>query len=236
MRRDLCFYSPSLAVEPADDVDRARWLKKRVAECRFYPTRICIDGTDHYFKHRRVKAQDDTPHMEVASVESHESNLMPGQWLPAFWSLTPDFAARPPLGVPNQHMEAVADMDPADGPAGTVLLRVRRSGRVDSAPNADKRPQPDEFRFWIDPAREHLVMRYDMVGHSSYIVESVAQSPTGHWYPTRVRRSSAGKDRKDQIVEFYMDFEVNLPDSLFDVSEPLPVVKLSGTANRPTPP
>jgi hypothetical protein len=124
--------------------------------------------------------------------------------------------------------------DPSSGPEGTVLLRVRRNGRVDSAPDpdADKRPsQPDEFRFWIDPAREYLVMRMDMMGDgenasSSYIVESVAQSPQGHWYPTRVRRTSSRSDVDDQIMEFHVEFDVDIPDALFDVKQPLPVHEL----------
>jgi hypothetical protein len=126
-------------------------------------------------------------------------------------------------------MEAVADIHATGGPKGTVLLRVRRNGRIDAAPDpsADKRPpQPDEFRFWIDPAREHLVMRFDMMGESddvgsSYIVESVAQSPKRHWYPTRVRRTHARPDVQDQILEYHVEFDVNIPDALFEVKKPL---------------
>ncbi|MDP6058277.1 MAG: hypothetical protein QGH33_05265 [Pirellulaceae bacterium] len=230
-RRDLCYYRESSAVKPADDVDVSEWWRKRAGEFRYSPTRIYIGGTDHSFDHLSITDPDGKPRKEMVLVQSRESGLNAEQWVPAFWSLTPDYVARPPLGVPNQHMEAVVDANPTGSPEGTVMLRVRRNGRVDAAPDpdADKRPsQPDEFRFWIDPAREHLVMRMDMMGDgdnvgSSYIVESVAQSPKGHWYPTRVRRKSPRQDVKDQILEYHVEFDVNIPDALFEVKQPLPV-------------
>lgn len=234
MRRDLGYAQESKAVKPAEDVDVVQWWKKRAKEFKYAPTRICIDGTDHYFSHRSITDSDGKQSREISSVQANVSGLRADQWIPAFWSLTPDYVGRPPLGVPNQHMEAVADINATGGPKGTVLLRVRRNGRMDAAPDPTSHkppPQPDEFRFWIDPAREHLVMQFDMVGESndassSYIVESVAQSPKGHWYPTRVRRTHARPDVVDQVMEFHVEFDVDIPDALFDVKHPLAVEKV----------
>lgn len=226
IRRDLVYYWTSPPVEPANDVDVDKWWKKRVKAFRYYPTRICIDGTDYSFKHRSITAADGTPRKEIESVQSYVFGGDADQFVPAFWSLSPDCAARPPLGIPSQLYEAVVDTHPKDGPEGTVLLRVRRSGRVDAAPNQPM--PPDEYRYWIDPAREYLVMRIDMMGgeekaQSSLIVESVAQSPKGHWYPTRVRQTSSREDVTDSIMEYHVEFGVDIPDALFDIKQPMTV-------------
>jgi len=76
-------------------------------------------------------------------------------------------------------------------------------------------------RFWIDPARSFVAMEWEL-GDMPYIVEELAQSPRGHWYPTRVRRKNAVRsaDRAtvlgDQIFHFFLDFDAELPDSLFE--------------------
>lgn len=58
---------------------------------------------------------------------------------------------------------------------------------------------------------------------SSHIVESVAQSPKGHWYPTRVRRTSSRLDVEEDFTEFHVEFAGDIPDALFAVENPLPV-------------
>lgn len=125
-------------------------------------------------------------------------------------------------------MEAIVETDSGDGPEGTVLLRVVPTGRRVSSmnPDANKRPaMPGGWKFWIDPAREYLVMRWDMQS-SSHIVETVAQSPKGHWYPTLVRRKSSNPAIKDTFMDFYVEFDVEIPDALFDLKKPLPVDEL----------
>lgn len=177
------------------------------------------------FDVRTISQPDGSQRQEAVAGQPFGAGIDADQWIPSFYTLTPDYAGRPPLGVPSQSKVAIIETERGDGPEGTVLLRVATSGRSDSASppkENEKRAMPGGWRFWIDPTREHLVMRWDMLG-TSHIVESVAQSPKGHWYPTRVRRTSSQPDVEDDITEFYVDFDVDLPDALFDVEKPLPI-------------
>ena len=107
-------------------------------------------------------------------------------------------------------------------------LRVQYTGQgtASSNPNLSKiHAPPCGWRFWIDQAREYLVMRWDM-GGSSHIVESVAQSPKGHWYPTHMRWTSSDPSITDTFMDFYVEFDVEIPDALFDVKKPMPMEEL----------
>ncbi|MEX2091208.1 MAG: hypothetical protein WD971_00950, partial [Pirellulales bacterium] len=81
------------------------------------------------------------------------------------------------------------------------------------------------YRFWLDPAREFAVVRWDMlvVGdsgkeevQSSTVVEQLKQSPKGIWYATRFRVKAVPPVENDEVVDIYVDFDVDLMDSLFE--------------------
>ena len=54
--------------------------------------------------------------------------------------------------------------------------------------------------------------------------EETARSPQGVWYASKIRHSypdPVGNEKfDDQVAEFYVDFDVNLPDSLFEPPKP----------------
>ncbi len=92
---------------------------------------------------------------------------------------------------------------------------------------------PDEWRYWLDPERDYIVMRGDMILRdeqgteeivANHTVEEVAKSPRGSWYTTKIRRKNAGQrqDGKpfDQVYHLYVDFDLDLPDSLFAAPKP----------------
>jgi hypothetical protein len=149
--------------------------------------------------------------------------------------MMPEFACRSLMGMPGPDMDAVVDLDPADGPAGTILLHERRIG-------PKLRPWRDglgnlvyhttQWRYWLDPARDYIAVRLDMISEDesgnetthSTIIDETAKSPKGIWYATRLRRKGAIRfsngQIRDEISDLYLDFDFELPDSLFD----LPVV------------
>ena len=59
----------------------------------------------------------------------------------------------------------------------------------------------------------------------STIIDKMAKSPQGTWYATRIRNKGAirtpstGKT-SDQIIDIYVDFNADLPDSLFEPPAP----------------
>jgi len=126
---------------------------------------------------------------------------------------------------------------PQTTPEGLILLTVHKSGRVPRAPDpdADKHPpQPHGHHYWLDPARNYAVVRWDDLyrddsgkedDSKGRIMEEMAQSPGGNWYVTRFRRTSALRDTEtgetyDDVTYVYVDFDVDLPDSLFEPPKP----------------
>ena len=146
--------------------------------------------------------------------------------------MRPEFACRPPLGIGDEHQEPTLDLHPAEGPPGCVLFRVTHTtnaGRISEKGIGS----PDGIHYWLDHLRDYIVTRCDMIvrqgdGESTMIesdtVEETARSPQGVWYATRVRRSfpgQAGKTKSgDQIYHIYVDFDADLPDSLFQPPKP----------------
>ena len=151
----------------------------------------------------------------------------------------------PALGHTKRDIGTNTDPNPKEGPPGIILLRVRRVGQKPPRPRDSAGdllrdstgklfpPAPDAYRFWLDPARDYAVVRSDMITtddsvneetHST-IIDKMAKSPQGTWYATQIRRKGAIRtpsDGKtyDQIIDLYVDFNVNLPDSLFEPPAP----------------
>ena len=133
--------------------------------------------------------------------------------------------------VVEQKVEPVLELAPKEGPAGTILLRVRRVGqeppRVKNAAGKLLPPVPDAYRYWVDPARGHAIVRWAMIGGArpdTTIIDRMARSPSGVWYATRIRRKDAIRHSdgttSDQVHDIHVDFNVDLPDSLFEPPSP----------------
>src|SRR5262249_52254044 len=171
-------------------------------------------------------------HLEIASVTRVRFGSRPEENFPPTWSMRPEFACRPPMGLPSAHFEPVLDLHPTEGPPGCILLAVRHTstkGRI----NEKGVGIPDGYRYWLDPKRDYIVVRWKMVQRdatgkevvvSDNIVEETARSPQGVWYATKVRRKGSVRapnaKPSDQIYHIYVDFDADLPDSLFEPQKP----------------
>ena len=137
----------------------------------------------------------------------------------ANWAYRPEFYAYPTLPI-GQHVVTKVIATPESGPPGTFLVECAFTN--EQGLNAAR-----ASRFWIDPSRSFVAMRWEHeFGNDKprpYIMEELAQSPRGLWYPT-VMRWKVGKVHEDgrpptfdQVRHFYLDFETEMPDSLFSV-------------------
>ena len=116
--------------------------------------------------------------------------------------------ARPPMGGSAAHLKIRVDENPESGPPGTILYELVQ-------PN-DK----SVTRSWIDPNQGYLVVQSESGPQELWdyktIVEKAAKSPSGIWYPVRLRSYSR---RQGEIYEdetnCYVDFESEIPDRLF---------------------
>ena len=218
--------------KPAADVDLRQWWFERAKLFRFYPEYVQRGPTAYTTQTKNVVDPDGFQHHEIASVHKYEVNLKPGELIPVDYSMRPEFACRPPMGIGNPGQEPTLDLNPAEGPAGCILLIVRnikKEGRV----SEKRKGVPDVCRYWLDPQRDYIAMRWDMVmrdetgketiGHS-HIVEESARSPQGVWYATKIRWKNAvhheDGTESDQIYHIYVDFDADLPDSLFEPPTP----------------
>jgi hypothetical protein len=197
-------------------------LKAREPGLIFEPQAIC-NGQTMWFYNDNPKADVPDPPRVLVSVQpvygSPDDPNMP------FPDLMPERLAHPYQGGLAQFWEHLIDPKPGDGPPGTLRLRVRAAHLQDPK-------RPDNYRLWIDPEKNYLVLRSEInaweppprlrnartPAKTAHVVTTVltdlARSPSGFWYPTRVlSKSSDGK--VDQVTRFLLDFDAPIPDELF---------------------
>jgi hypothetical protein len=218
------------ATKPPDqDEDLGKWWRERTEFFR-YCARYVVRGTTRFTSDVKQNTRPDgTMDAEIVSVSSMEGP----EFFPPGWSMWPEFACRPGLDLmSNAHMEPVLEMHPPDGPPGCVRVTIRHTsqhGRI----NEKGIGIPDGYRYWLDPQRDFIAVRTDLVvrdaaGQEKVIerttVEETARSPQGVWYARKIRGTHpdpVGNEKVcGQVEELYVDFNVNLPDSLFEPPTP----------------
>lgn len=213
-----------------EDIDA--WWRNHAKDLVLVPSYINLGPIEYNIDRRFVTDPDGSQYVEIGKARKQKNCCNLGQPWPAYWSCTPEFACRPPLGLPSETAEIMFETNPTEGPAGTILLNRRDPARQ-RPPIRNKQgqliPPAVAWRYWFDPAREYAVVREDLIvkeesgdltPHTT-IIEKMAQSPNGVWHATRIRRKRAigypdGK-RRDQVNDLYLDFNADLPDSLFDL-------------------
>jgi hypothetical protein len=195
---------------PPKNADPATWWKQNLEKVRFEPFDIC-DGKWLWnsLDNRRLPA--------------FPPGLAKGEYLRVSDG-HPEYLARPLPDLADPGNEARLDPKPASGPPNTVMLEVR-------GPNGSPGTRSSQTRrYWLDPERGYLVMRYEELavhegkeeilrGHA---IEGVTQDPAGQWYPTVIRMfrkvvpMGTAKPR-DGIMRCYYDFTTPIPDSMFRV-------------------
>jgi hypothetical protein len=217
----------AMVEKPAGDTDMAAWWRQRVDVFMYFPFYLDTDAMVYHVQARVTTDSDANEYWEAESVDARKEYGKPGDLLPAYYSRMPEFVCRPPLGIPSENREATLT-PAADGPQQTILLEVRASGRMPTCngPSCDTgQPQPNLHRFWLDPSRDFVVVRFDMVfladsGEEelvhSMLIEELAQSPGGTWYARRMRTKAVPPVEYDEVFDFYLDFDFDVPDSLFE--------------------
>jgi hypothetical protein len=208
---------------PPPDAD-TKWWKEHQGDFAFVPRMVC-DGKeywDYYLK------DDWRPGMPVPPVGSGQtvgpnplSSPSDDPVLP-FWcqDQLPEQAGHPTAGIyqPDNDREFLVEPEPSGGPPGTILLRGRDTNPVAVG-------TPDHFRLWVDLQANYLSRKTEIrVADSSdtakvawietHLLEAVAKSPKGCWYPTRSRQI-AYNGKHEVVRSFSLDFEAHIPDDLF---------------------
>jgi len=201
---------------PAPGDDLTAWRKTWLVDFKFGPAAVC-DGETIY----RNTSSLFEPTWEVFQKVNSQTA---GSYLPLVPSeCVPERVAYPGLLAPSEQFAVELTEAPDEGPPGTVLYEVRPT--VENAGGLEMKL----VRYWIDPARSCVNLRYEQEGadgeRSIYVKEGLQQTPNGLWYPTVVRwknhgmEQEDGEGRADAVWYLYVDFDAELPDSLFQPAD-----------------
>ncbi|MGO8751216.1 MAG: hypothetical protein ACLQNE_35160 [Thermoguttaceae bacterium] len=192
------------------DADDATWWKQKAEKIRFVPYEVCDGKWLWRYKNTGEKSRQPAfpPGLEKGAY-IYNANFHPEYFArPLAHLLSPEDAQ------PN---DVKLNAKPTSGPPHTLLLEVH-----DSNPGG----YPQIWRFWVDPERGYLVMRYEELvardGKEEIIrrhaIEGVTQDPDGQWYPTVIRistRRTLTEKLSDSIMRCYYNFTSPMADSLF---------------------
>jgi hypothetical protein len=212
-----------------DDAD-LDWWKEHEPDLLFRLEATSDGQTVWYYRYKPKPMQrDPSVPWEQESVSTQyaygTSDDPPVPWP----HLMPEQIGHTNVGAPDPNWEFFVDLKPDDGPPNTVRLRVRDT-------LVDDPKQPDVHRLWIDPGKNHLVLRGESTVFEpvlprprraswpsrptkpayfeTRVLESLARSPNGFWYPDRVLRKISN-NKADQVIRFVLDFGSSIPDELF---------------------
>ncbi len=194
------------------DADAAWWRKNLDSFTRMVSA-ICDGERVYYYSPegnifgKDAKVPKVKLHMTQALNLSDEP-LMP--WPDKF----PEHISHTNVWQPSHDREILLEPKPDDGPPGTIRLRVRDTRSPDPK-------HPDLYKLWLDPARGYVALRSETGGFEpkiefidTMLMENLARSPSGFWYPTRVRRKTSDSDA-EQVWKYFLDFETPIADDLF---------------------
>jgi hypothetical protein len=225
---------------PPKGTNPAEWWREKVKRLPFIPASMC-DGTSYWTydaKTRPPTAADKAAGwpehtMVIVSINKRQYPSVPVAKDrfhlpdPLYFGGHPTDLRRDLRILPG--FMTSLDAKPKSGPPNSVLLEVRNPVWRPSNPSDldGLHTNPQIWRFWIDPARDHLVMRRDILithqGKEVVIggtaIEELTHDVRGRWYPIVVRiinRNLIGTDKwEDGILRFYYDFTTSIPESVF---------------------
>jgi|GEM_PF-1984431 len=217
---------------PAAGEEMAAWWRNRLREFGFFVRAIQDGHSLYYIQLPGSMERDGKNDFDITSVKKSELPFRITTW--SYWELSPELICRPDLMIGVPEFETVLEENWAEGPPGTLFLRVRLNWAANAHCQSNRRVTvPDECRFWLDPSRDFVAVRHDMVskGEStrpevieSTVVESFAQSSSGVWYATSYRNHSkdilAGGEELESRRYLYVDFDVDIPAAMFEPQKP----------------
>jgi hypothetical protein len=215
----LVLAQPGLAA-PAEGADMRQWWKDHRDGYWSVPLQVC-DGKQVYFYRMvddRITSLDKMPNLNVV-LASRRPIRLPADDSPVEWPhLMPEFCSRPHLWTTDETRKFDVDMNGPDGPDETLRIIVTKT--------SGKRAG-ELSRFWFDPVRDYVLRKetspvfqpnVDEVAYAETVeYEELAQSPSGQWFPQRVRRTTSDNPNLHSVRRFYVDFETSLDDELFEL-------------------
>lgn len=220
------------------DIDRRKWWKQWCEQLWFYP-RSLSEGTNA-FQNTFI------PTEKLHSQFLERMSLPPNEWNKADWDrirgyrndwpakTTPIIFSYPENlveSLTNPTHKAELTTNTEDGAVQTVIVTVRSKSGEKVTPE-----WTSEVIYHLDPSRDYIVIRNShlsyreengervILGESTSRYDDFEKSPRGYWYPTTIRDKSVyqeGNKMKttESLARLYLDFNIDIPDSLFQPEE-----------------
>ncbi|MBC8868768.1 MAG: hypothetical protein H8E44_05095 [Planctomycetes bacterium] len=203
---------------PTEGADMATWWNENREKFWSVPTLICSGKTrTTYLMVDDLMPKEGKPNLEVALRMSNPVSGFPHDPTVAWPHLMPEFSSRPHLWTTLEARSFSFDPVPDDGPEGSVRVVITRE---------EDEVAPERARYWFDPEHGFCVVKAvepvirkdrgkpEIAYTNTERFENFNQTPKGHWYPRRSRRTTTQSEIV-QVREYYLDFDVSLDDALF---------------------
>ncbi len=199
------------------DADAA-WWKLHQAEYLSITQAICDGETVFYYQtvgNVFERGRKEPPSLKLSMRQAINPSDDPFMPWPSYFV---EHLGHPDVYQPTHDRDFQLEPRPDDGPPETIRLQVRDTHN--SGPT-----RPDLYRLWIRPAQGFISMRSETsvfnAGNppkvayvDTMIMEDLARSPGGYWYPTKIRRVTSNS-KGEQIWKYHLAFDVPIPDELF---------------------
>jgi hypothetical protein len=206
---------------PADDVASLEWIREQLKVAQIVPSRVCDGRTVWTAKTVHERAD---PKEREADVNWERFGIVNAggefdSYLGCVSSgIMPDVEAYGRLPVPTDSQTVRLVEKPTEGPADCLLTEVHVT-----------REHPGIYhlsRYWYDPEHAFVARRVEITDlrpkreDATHLdveeVETVDRTPSGVYYPTKVRRTCDNKVDQTQCRWYFVDFNAELPDSVFE--------------------
>lgn len=209
-----------------DEQDPAHWWLEQISQFGNHPTLISDGSQQWLFTAVRADPPREDPEnpglVKIESLKRQNRGALYPADDPSPYSMheLPHFVGYHDGYATDMMRTATVIANPPSGPENTILVEVRQvNGEAGQ-------------RFWVDPARSYLVVRREYLRNHNGVLRTdgvlevvqSAVSPQGFWYPTVVRSPDSSIHmetgvRSDSYTRFYLDFDAELPDKLFDADK-----------------
>ncbi|MCZ6871752.1 MAG: hypothetical protein O7G84_19825 [Gammaproteobacteria bacterium] len=221
-----------------DDADPKMWWRSRGQEWEKTPKIVSNGAVEIRLKPvyaQPGQADPKNPRYKlIRSLEPHRTHAFTADSFTEVNDPRPDdmnvmveFHAYPFwLGREGWSYETTVDPMPENGPEGTVLVETLKKGL------SERSEERRGVRHWVDPSRGYVVTQVQWLwtgeqnesNRGMVEVLELGVSPSGLSYPVVVRQvenvvplGTGGKS--DTYLRFYVDFDAEVPDELFEVSK-----------------
>jgi hypothetical protein len=205
---------------PAAGADMVAWWKNRLKTELIAPQRAC-DGEVIWIAEPVEKKITPATHSIKSTWRLYGNVRGDSDDLSALLSCVstgsvPDIMAYGYPPRPSLYDDLGLANNSSDGPAGCIVVESHHTRESPGAYHLN--------RYWYDPAHTYVMRRFEMSdlrpandarATDAYDAESIAETPSGVWYPTCVRRRYPKLDGNKNLIWYFVDFDAKLPDSLF---------------------